>query len=596
MTKRSYKEAFLDVGFTSLSEHDVEKPQCVICNEVLSNESLKMNKLRRHLEKRHPESMNKDREFFKRREVLLKKTRLDFRVNPTLSASKQIMFASYLVALRIAKTMKPHTIGEQLVKPAALEMVKIVCGDEAAKKLQSIPLSDNTVRSRIIDMSLDIKENVLSRMKRAGKWSFQLDESTDIGNDAQLMVFVRFEGEVDLEEEFLLCTPFKTTTTGADIFNTMNDFHEQEGLSWSSCMSLCTDGAPAMLGVRQGFTARVQKLNPEVKIVHCLLHRENLASQHLSQDLSTVMRDVVTVVNFIKGSATNSRLFEQMCVGFEAQYKHLLFYSNVRWLSRGKVLRRVIDLRMEIKIFLEEKKHQLAARFNEKHWMLKLCYLNDIFAAVNELNISMQGRSETILDISEKMLSFKAKLKLWKGRIVRGKTAAFPALTTHREEWEDEDPSVFSAIQPVLVSHLEQLSVAFDRYIPDTDLTHQQWVRNPFRADVGDLAEDVNGLQEELIEIQHDGFYKQLFSSAKLGEFWTSVKKEKPTIGTEAMKVLLPFATTYLCEQGFSALTTLKTKARNRLDCGHDMRIALTKIEPRIDLIIKEKLQLHQSH
>ena len=124
------------------------------------------------------------------------------------------------------------------------------------------------------------------------------------------MVFVRFEGEVDLEEECLLCTPFKPTTTGADIFSTINDFHDQEGLSWSSCMSLCTDGAPAMLGVRQGFTARVQKLNLEVKIVHCLLHCENLASKHLSQDLLTVMRDVVTVVNFIKGSATNSRLFE----------------------------------------------------------------------------------------------------------------------------------------------------------------------------------------------------------------------------------------------------------------------------------------------
>ena len=62
------------------------------------------------------------------------------------------------------------------------------------------------------------------------------------------------------------------------------------------------------------------------------------------------------------------------------------------------------------------------------------------------------------------------------------------------------------------------------------------------------------------------------------------------------MKVLLPFVTTYLCEQGFSALTVIKTKARNRLEPDHDMRIALSKIEPRIEDIINKKMQFHHSH
>ena len=44
------------------------------------------------------------------------------------------------------------------------------------------------------------------------------------------------------------------------------------------------------------------------------------------------------------------------------------------------------------------------------------------------------------------------------------------------------------------------------------------------------------------------------------------------------MTYLLPFSTTYLCEQGFSALTVVKTKTRNRLSPGNELRVALSKI------------------
>ena len=62
------------------------------------------------------------------------------------------------------------------------------------------------------------------------------------------------------------------------------------------------------------------------------------------------------------------------------------------------------------------------------------------------------------------------------------------------------------------------------------------------------------------------------------------------------MSILLPFATTYLFEQGFSALTVIKTKTCNRIDPGGDIGVALNKIETCIEDIMKEKLQFHQSY
>ncbi|XP_042227729.1 protein FAM200B-like [Homarus americanus] len=133
--KRVYREEFLDIGFTLLIDHGVEKPQCIICGEVLSHESLKENKLRRHLQGKHPTLAEKGRQYFKRKEEQLKRQRLDTPMNTAEFSVRQATIASYLVAKRIAKCKQPHTIGENLVKPAVLDMVRTVIGDDAVKNI-----------------------------------------------------------------------------------------------------------------------------------------------------------------------------------------------------------------------------------------------------------------------------------------------------------------------------------------------------------------------------------------------------------------------------------------------------------------------------
>ena len=47
--------------------------------------------------------------------------------------------ASYLVALRLARAKKVHTIAENLILPAPIYICKTVLDGECAKKLQEIP-------------------------------------------------------------------------------------------------------------------------------------------------------------------------------------------------------------------------------------------------------------------------------------------------------------------------------------------------------------------------------------------------------------------------------------------------------------------------
>ena len=123
---------------------------------------------------------------------------------------------------------------------------------------------------------------------------------------------------------------------------------------------------------------------------------------------------VVKTVNFIKRNALNTRLFSSLCQDLGSEHSSLLYHSEVRWLSRGAVLARVFELRGAIYDFLCEKNcTDLASQFNDSHWLTKLAYLTDVFAELNKLNSSMQGRDANVMQLYEKLDAFVKKMSRW---------------------------------------------------------------------------------------------------------------------------------------------------------------------------------------
>ena len=74
------------------------------------------------------------------------------------------MEASFLVSQLIAQCKQPHTIAETLVAPCCWETVRSMLGENAAKEVQKIPLSENTVSQRINDMAADILEQLRDKL------------------------------------------------------------------------------------------------------------------------------------------------------------------------------------------------------------------------------------------------------------------------------------------------------------------------------------------------------------------------------------------------------------------------------------------------
>lgn len=49
-------------------------------------------------------------------------------------------------------------------------------------------------------------------------------------------------------EHYFFCLPVREQTTGEFVFSKLDEFMENEHLSWSKCVAVITDGAAAMMG------------------------------------------------------------------------------------------------------------------------------------------------------------------------------------------------------------------------------------------------------------------------------------------------------------------------------------------------------------
>ncbi|CAM4663474.1 unnamed protein product [Lepidochelys kempii] len=125
------------------------------------------------------------------------------------------------------------------------------------------------------------------------------------------------------------------------------------------------------------------------------------------------MNSVVQIVNFLVAQSTlTRRQFQALLEEIDNAYNDIPLHSSIQWLSRGKVLVRLVNCFDAIKAFLSEK-GQNYPKLDDDKWLCKLMFLIDITAHLNELNLCLQGAGQTVLDLYETWKAFVVKLAVF---------------------------------------------------------------------------------------------------------------------------------------------------------------------------------------
>lgn len=614
---------------------------CLICNDKIS--SMKRSNIKRHFDTRHAT-------FAAKYPVGDNRNKVCRELLSTVQASQQQLrvwakqgdfnSASFAGSLAIVRSGKPFTDGDY-AKSFMLDVANELFDDfkdkdKIIKRIKDMPLSARTVHDRAIMMSNQVEKKQVNDINAAEFFSLALDESTDVSHLSQFSIIARYVDGDSLREESLAVLPLKGTTRGEDLFKSFMEFANEKNLPMDKLISVCTDGAPCMVGKNRGFVALLREQeNRPILSFHCILHQEALCAQMCDKQLDDVMSLVIRVVNFIVARALNDRQFKALLDEVENNYPGLVLHSNVRWLSRGKVLSRFAACLSEIRTFLQMKGIQYP-QLADTEWLLKFYYLVDMTGHLNHLNVKMQGIGNTVLSLQQAVFAFQNKLEIFTADIETGRLLHFEKLKVFKDKCTASDSAkhfdlhqlaVFTsslltsfkarfgdfrehtslfqfithphecAVDKVNLSFIPNVSVRdFEVEVADLKAT-DMWV-NKFKS----LNEDLESLAREQAELASKHKWTDMDRLQRADQLivktWNALPVTYKTLQRVSLAVLTMFGSTYACEQSFSHLKHIKTNLRSRLKDGSlnaCIKLNLTTYQPDYKAISKT-MQHQKSH
>ena len=272
--------------------------------------------------------------------------------------------------------------------------------------------------------------------------------------------------------------------------------------------------------------------------------------------MNNVMNDVIKTVNFIKKHTINHRQFKTLLEKSESPFGDVIYFSEIRWLSRGQTLKRFFSLRKEITEFLTEKNRDVSS-LQDINWLCDLTFLVDVIGVMNELNLKLQGNSKLIYDLLGYVNSTERKFPLLQEQLQIGYFCHFETCWILVKE--NTKASVILQSEKyykIIQSLLEDFDKRFDDFKSRTD--NYISFSDPFSCNPRDISEE---MQFELTELQENINANNSYRNNSLIDFYKGLWQSESSDNTKtwSTNVFIIWEHIYL-QKTFSIMSINKSK------------------------------------
>ncbi|KAL1276105.1 hypothetical protein QQF64_035728 [Cirrhinus molitorella] len=208
--------------------------------------------------------------------------------------------------------------------------------------------TSKTVQNELLDCMLSVvREHIIQEAQSSDFLSIQVDETTDIATQCQLVLVLRYiDAKSNVQERFFEFIPLSSTT--ADSIATalkerlaviLPEDRKRKFISQSY------DGASVMRGATAGVQRKMQDVYPNAHYIHCYAHQLNLIMQQATSHISKVrifFSDLGGFASFFSRSPKRTDVLDKVVA------HRLPTSSNVRWNFHSCAINTVFEHREDL--------------------------------------------------------------------------------------------------------------------------------------------------------------------------------------------------------------------------------------------------------
>ena len=196
-------------------------------------------------------------------------------------------------------------------------------------------------------MSHSVLQQVSSTLRSAKFLAVMIDETTDISNKEQVVIYLRHVHENLMGHEEFVGLHVVESTEASSLYGVVNDILLRLNLSTKKLRAQCYVGASPMAGKCGGLAKMITNDEPRAVYIHCYGHALNLACSDVVKNSQTIKNSLDTayeIVKLVKKSLRREAIFQHLKQSIPAfdECPGIRVLCSTRWTVRAQALQSII--------------------------------------------------------------------------------------------------------------------------------------------------------------------------------------------------------------------------------------------------------------